>query len=219
MSGKSGRPPEDRLLRQREIFEAVSPLIETVGARKLTMRQAAAAAYMSLGGLCHYFPTKRSLVLHGLQPSAMERICHDFFAEHGYLEVVDPHMFLDTFIDFHVREVFFVRPSILAALELGTVEFWSGLEGAMAQGIEKFVDTLARVVPDASERDLQALARAVRRSLFAALLDRSTTPDELRAELRALIEGRPVGSREVLEGGNGDIGGQAQVGRSALGPA
>ena len=38
MFGKVGRPAEDRLLRQREIFEAVAPLLLEVGARELTMR-------------------------------------------------------------------------------------------------------------------------------------------------------------------------------------
>jgi len=63
---KPGRPPEDRLKRQHEIFLAVAPLIERYGARRLTLRQAARAAHLSLGGLYHYFPTKRDLVLHAL---------------------------------------------------------------------------------------------------------------------------------------------------------
>src|SRR5215218_11328364 len=63
MSGKPGRPPEDRLRRQHEIFLAVVPLIERYGAKRLTMRQAARAAHLSLGGLYHYVPTKRDLVL------------------------------------------------------------------------------------------------------------------------------------------------------------
>ena len=58
MSGKPGRPPEDRLKRQHEIFLAVAPLIDRYGAKRLTMRQAARAAHLSLGGLYHYFPTK-----------------------------------------------------------------------------------------------------------------------------------------------------------------
>ena len=33
--GKPGRPPEDRLARQREIYEAVTPLIYRDGARRL----------------------------------------------------------------------------------------------------------------------------------------------------------------------------------------
>ena len=70
MFGKPGRPPEDRIQRQREIWAAVSPLIEKHGARKLTMRKAAAVSFLSLGGLYHYFPEKRSLVLFGLDQAA-----------------------------------------------------------------------------------------------------------------------------------------------------
>jgi hypothetical protein len=51
MSGKPGRPPEDRLRRQHEIFLAVAPLIERYGAKRLSMRQAARSAHLSLGGL------------------------------------------------------------------------------------------------------------------------------------------------------------------------
>jgi|Tabmets5t2r1_1033131.scaffolds.fasta_scaffold05206_2 AcrR family transcriptional regulator len=55
---KPGRPPEDRLKRQYEIFLAVAPLIERYGAKRLTMRQAARAAHLSLGGLYHYWKPK-----------------------------------------------------------------------------------------------------------------------------------------------------------------
>jgi AcrR family transcriptional regulator len=48
--GKPGRPPEDRLARQREIYEAVVPLIYRDGARRLSIREAARAAHMSVGG-------------------------------------------------------------------------------------------------------------------------------------------------------------------------
>src|SRR5258708_11606862 len=43
--GKPGRPPEDRMARQCEILVAVSPLLLTIGAQQLSMRQAAQAAY------------------------------------------------------------------------------------------------------------------------------------------------------------------------------
>jgi AcrR family transcriptional regulator len=43
---------------QYEIFLAVAPLIERYGAKRLTMRQAARAAHLSLGGLYHYWKPK-----------------------------------------------------------------------------------------------------------------------------------------------------------------
>jgi hypothetical protein len=50
-------------------------------------------------------------------------------------------------------------------------------------------------VPDAADRDLDHLGRALRRMLFAALLDRGVSGEELRDELRTLIEGQPVARR------------------------
>jgi AcrR family transcriptional regulator len=94
MSGKPGRPPEDRLKRQSEIFLAVTPLIERYGARRLTMRQAARAAHLSVGGLYHYFPTKRDLVLHALKPEAVARVCAEFHGRHADLERTDPRRYV-----------------------------------------------------------------------------------------------------------------------------
>ena len=74
--GKSGRPADDALLRQREIYQAVAPLILDSGARRLSMRMAARTACLSVGGLYHHFPTKRDLVLHGMQPVAVARPLH-----------------------------------------------------------------------------------------------------------------------------------------------
>jgi DNA-binding transcriptional regulator YbjK len=91
MSGKPGRPPEDRLKRQHEIYLAVAPLIERHGAKRLTMRQAARAAHLSLGGLYHYFPTKRDLVLHALKPEAVARVCAEFHGRHADLARTDPN--------------------------------------------------------------------------------------------------------------------------------
>jgi AcrR family transcriptional regulator len=84
MFGKPGRPPEDVFLRRREIYMAVAPLIEKNGPKGITMRQAAASAHMSLGGIYHYFPSKRELVLFGVSPELFARSCADFHAQYGY---------------------------------------------------------------------------------------------------------------------------------------
>jgi AcrR family transcriptional regulator len=78
-------------VRQREISTAVAPLIEREGARRLSIRQAAAG--LSIGGLYHDFPTKRELVLHGLCLEAIVRRCQDFHAQFEPLAEVDPHQF------------------------------------------------------------------------------------------------------------------------------
>ena len=107
MSGNPGRPPEDRLKRQHEIFLAVAPLVERYGARRLTMRQAARAAHLSLGGLYHYFPPKRDLVLHALKPEAVARVCAEFHGRHADLERTDPHRYVAADVDYmaHVMKV------------------------------------------------------------------------------------------------------------------
>ncbi len=190
-----GRPPEDRVQRRREIWEAVSPLIEEIGARKLTMRQAAAASYMSLGGLYHYFADKRALVLFGLNQEALQRSCEEFKAEVVELRARDPGGAAEAFISFFAGEVTFVRPAVLAALELGAAEFLATLERSLNMGLANFVQTLRLSVPDVADRDLPNVARSIRRIVFAGALDRSITRTEIEAELRALLGGIPVTSQ------------------------
>jgi AcrR family transcriptional regulator len=189
MFGKRGRPPEDRLGRQREIYNAVSPLIVQDGARRLSMRQAAHAACLSIGGLYHYFPTKRDLVLHGLCPAALFRHCQDFHAQFGHLVSLDPRRYLEEGIEVVVRQVRFCRPAIHAALELGTESFWEVIENLLTGTALDFEVNLQRVAAEVSEEELHQCGRAIRRTICAALLDRSMSPDELRDELRILVDG------------------------------
>lgn len=189
MFGKKGRPPEDRLARQREIYNAVSPLILQVGARQLSMHKAANAACLSIGGLYHYFPTKRDLVLHGLCKEALLRQCQDFHAEFDHLVSLDPQRYIDEGINVAVGEVMFCRPSIHAALELGIESFWEVIEMLLTSTSLEFEERLGQMYPQVSEQELYQWGRAIRRSLCAALLDKSVTPDELRDELHILIGG------------------------------
>src|SRR5947199_6465659 len=117
--GKPGRPPEDRLARQQEIYEAVAPLLLTVGWRRLSMHQAARAACLSIGGLYHYFPTKRDLVLYTLQPDVLEERCQDFHRKHSELAAQDPRRYFDRYVDFALQGMRLWQPAIQAALELG----------------------------------------------------------------------------------------------------
>ena len=195
MSGKPGRPPEDRLLRQCEIYRAVAPLLLSTGARRLTMRQAARAACISLGGLYHYFPTKQELVLYGVQPDASARLCLAFHSQNGWLKASDPSRFLAAWVDFVVDGVSFARPAIQAALELGHVTFWSTLEYGINAGLDDLAETLDLIVPTSDVERVQILAQSLRRSLFAGYVDRTLSPYELRQELLAtLAEYRSEGS-------------------------
>lgn len=188
MSGKIGRPPEDRLLRQREIFLAVAPLIMERGVGKVTMRDAAAAACLSLGGLHHYFSTKRDLVLHGLHQEAFDRVCHDFFAEYGHLEAEDPEGFVARYVEFQIDQVTFIGPSLHASLEMGAEVFLGEMEAGMQRGLDGFMAALRHIIPNSEVLDPRPLARGIRRTLLGALLDRSVTRGELREELWALID-------------------------------
>src|SRR6266542_4373831 len=69
------------------------------GVRRLTMRDAARAAHISVAGLYHYFPTKRDLVLHSLRPDAFKRMCGDFMKESGHLQTEAPGRFLRAFVE------------------------------------------------------------------------------------------------------------------------
>ena len=187
MSGKLGRPPEDRLLRQCEIYRAVSSLLLSSGVRGLTMREAARTACMSLGGLHHCFPTKQQLVLFGVEPAAGARLCVAFHAQNGWLKTAEPSRFLAAWVDFVIDGVSFARPAIQAALELGHDRFWSTLEYGINAGLDDLAETLDLIVPTSDVDGLQVLARRLRRSLFAAYVDRSVQTEELRDELLAAV--------------------------------
>lgn len=187
--GKRGRPPEDRLARQYEIYTRVAPLIVQDGARRLSMRQAAQVACLSIGGLYHYFPTKRELVLHGLCPEALWRCCQEFHAEFGHLSELDPRRYIEEGIHVVVKQVGFCRPAIHAALELGSESFWEVIETLLTSTILDFEVHLQRVAPEVGEKELHRCGRAMRRSICAALLDKRMTPDELQDELRILVDG------------------------------
>ena len=187
--GKLGRPPEDQLARQREIYEAVSPLILDIGVRRLSMRVAARAACLSVGGLYHHFPTKRNLVLHGLHPEAIARRCQDFHDKFDHLANADPVGYLDAGIDSITDALLFVRPALHAALELGVETFKSSLEASLTTATDEFAMSLRHAFPDAAEDNIYQAGRAIYRAMISALLDKNITAREFRGEVAALING------------------------------
>lgn len=187
--GKLGRPAEDRLARQREIYEAVAPLILDIGVRRLSMRVAAREACLSIGGLYHHFPTKRDLVLHGLQPEAIARQCQDFHGRFGYLADADPAAFLDAYLDFVTVTIGFIRPAFHAALELGMETLESVLEATFTAATDEFTARFCAVFPDASEDDVYQAGRAIHRAIASSMLDKNLTAQEFRGEIAALING------------------------------
>lgn len=186
--GKKGRPPEDRLARQREIYQAVVPLIMAHGTRRLSMRDAAQAACLSIGGLYHYFPTKRELVLHGLCAEAILRRCQDFHNQFEPLADVDPERYFAAGIELIVGHVSFCRPALYAALELGTESFWEVIDALLTGTEQAFEANLRRLASEVSDAEVQRWGRSIRRALCAALLDKRISPDEFRDELRILVD-------------------------------
>lgn len=187
--GKPGRPPEDRLARQREIYEAVVPLIYRDGARRLSMRAAARAVCMSVGGLYHYFPAKRDLVLHGLSEDARARLCQEYRSDLGDLSGWSAERHVEAYLDLSMRMFSFARPSVQAALELGAGELQEVLDSGLSTNVGELAETLRLVDAGVPEEDLEALARALRRVALGALVDRHADLDETREQMRALIGG------------------------------
>ncbi len=197
---KRGRPPEDRLARQQEIYERVSPLILTVGARHLSMRDAAKAACMSIGGLYHYFPTKRELVLHGVSDAARARLCRDYRARIMNLAALGVQGYLDAYLDHSVRMLAFVRPAVHAALDLGASEFRTALDEGMRANLDELKESLRLLLPESDEASLEKLARMIRRVAFGGVFDEDFDAGELRHQLQVLLEGHGMTRqyREVL---------------------
>ena len=187
--GKPGRPSEDPLLRRREIYVAVSPLILDVGARRLSMRQAARASCLSVGGLYHHFATKQELVLHGIQPATISRCCIDFHAGAADLARSNPPAYLEASLDFLTGMVSFIRPSVCAALELRLETLEATLAPTLAAANDEFAASFRAAYPGVGPAGLGQVGRALHRALVAALFDRSITQTELRSELMALING------------------------------
>lgn len=207
--GKPGRPTEDRLARQQEIYLAVSPLILEVGAHQLTMSAAARAANLSVGGLYHYFPTKRALMLHGLSWEARDRLCRpgrEQIGEHAFDSLEDCVAASAE----HSSKMFeFMRPSARATLDLGTETLQEQLEAGLKAGVWEIRESLRQVAPWVSTGRLEELTRAMLRLGLVALLERSVSIIEIRNQLQALIAGYigddPAGTRQL------PFGSQAQT--------
>lgn len=197
--GKLGRPPDDRLARQSEIYQAVSPLILDTGVRHLSMRMAARAACLSVGGLYHHFATKNDLVLHGIQPDAITRFCQDFHGQSGYLANSNPPAFLDAYLDFVADAVRFIRPAIHAALELGIQTLENILEPSLTAAGNEFTATFRAVFPGAGDDDVSQAGRAIHRAIVSALFDKHITRVEFRDEISALINGYLVMRQVTLD--------------------
>ncbi|HEV8193767.1 MAG TPA: helix-turn-helix domain-containing protein [Ktedonobacterales bacterium] len=187
---KPGRPPEDRLGRQCEIYVAVAPLLQCRGVRGLSMCAAARAACVSVGGLYCYFPTKRDLVLHGLQSAAISRYCHDKVSAFAPLAESDPASYSRAILN-HLYDlvVGFLRPAYDAAAELGAETMRAQVRRTLEEGLGEVVDLLRPLAPQLDEAEVAALGEGFLRSVLGLLLDRTAPPEHFRRDIDALIGG------------------------------
>jgi AcrR family transcriptional regulator len=187
--GKPGRPREDRLARQQEIFGLVRPLI-TREVRQLTMAGAARAAHLSVGGLYHYFPSKRALVLLGIDPVNLERVCADFRPDHEALARTDPPALLAASLDTLAwAALHYIRPSALAAIELDAGAFRASLDEVLTTELIGLVQTVQLAHPALTAKQAHDLNRALRLICTLAFVDASITAAQLRAQLQAAVVG------------------------------
>jgi AcrR family transcriptional regulator len=162
------------------------------------MREAAHAAFLSIGGLYHYFPTKRDLVLHGRDLEARDRICAEESARIGDLLQQRPESQIDITVDALMRIFAFIRPSALAVLDLGSDTLQDALDGGWTSNLGSLVDVFRRLLPDASDEHLMSLARSIRWIVRGALIDRDVDSEQVRSDLRLLIAAQVEGtSRQV----------------------
>ncbi|WP_194815028.1 TetR family transcriptional regulator [Nocardia sp. XZ_19_385] len=188
--GKPGRPPEDRLARQQEIFGSIRSQLKPGHCRELTMASAARQAHLSVGGLYHYFPSKRSLVLFGIDPANLQRVCADFRREHAELAESDPSALLTASLDTLAwAGVHFIQPSTLAALELDLGVFRTAMDEVLTTELVGLVETVQRAHPELSDPQALELNRSLRRVCTLAFVDPAMTIEALRDQLQATLDG------------------------------
>lgn len=185
---KPGRPRNDPAEERLRIYAAALPAIRKEGAR-VRMDALAKLAHMSVGGIYHYFDTKRSLLLHGLSPEALGLACHTF--HEALLEAADdgPAEVASVYVDKTVHMFRLIQPAARAALEMGIVEMRAQLAAVLHQDADGLIQVLARVTPDLTEQSRVELATGIRRTLLALALDPQATEEDVRRQLTAVLRG------------------------------
>jgi AcrR family transcriptional regulator len=163
-------------------------LIGADGVAGFSMERAAATAGSSIGGLYHYFPNKTALVLYGLNPENLHRVCADFAGRHATLAVSDPAaVFSAGLTEFVSAGQTYLRPSWAAASELDTPSAGTQLERAVTVLCGQLIHLVTAAHPRLAPGSADRLEATVRRGWIGGLVDEDVTPLQLRAELRAII--------------------------------
>lgn len=186
--GKPGRPREDVVERRLDIYERVAPLLAERGVSGLSMRQAAGAAHVSVGTLYRYFPSKRSLVLYGINPEPVDLLCARFTQSSARLK--DREAIRAALAVFIVQTVQLMRPSVDAAIRLGPEVVRLQLDHVARQPLETFSSLVAMATPEDDRRASEHVERVVRRFIVSALIEREPESEELRRTLEGVLAGR-----------------------------
>lgn len=188
--GKPGRPVKDPVGERLRIYRAAGPLVLARGVKRTTIRDLARASYSSPGGLYHYFRTKADLVLYGLDPEALSRMCSEAGRELAIGPSgdgnSDPATLVRLFVRKNLRMIEFVRPALHAAIELGRSELRRRLDRALRDEADSLVSTLRSLQPGADIAP--ETAEAIRRAVLALAVDETVTRDEAERQLTFLFE-------------------------------
>jgi AcrR family transcriptional regulator len=187
--GKVGRPANDSTRERLRIYRAAGPLILRNGYRRTTLREVARVAWLSPGGIYHYFDSKRQLVLFGLSPEALSTACTDAAAELRDALASRPpppiEELIELFVEKNVRMIEFVRPALHSAIELGRTELQCRLSAGIMEDADSLVSALRGLFPDMPMAEPSA--DAIRRTIFGLALDLNVTPARVRRQLQWLF--------------------------------
>lgn len=141
----------------------------------------------SVGGLYHYFRTKRDLLLYGLAPENLERLCADFRTRHARPST-EPQRLLDASVTELVRAAeIYVRPSLVAASDLGTATLRARLDEALRTEVVGLVQTVRLACPQLDATQAAELDLALRRICATSLLDPTVSATQLHRALTSTI--------------------------------
>lgn len=182
---KPGRPANDPISERLRIYRAAGRLILEKGIRRTTIKDVSQAAYLSPGGIYHYFSSKHKLVLYGLEPEALSRACLDAAADlnEALSSEQTPHLadIIDLYVDKNMEMLEFVRPALQAAIELGRPELQRRLAASIEEDADSLVIALRTTHPDLAITE--EAAGAIRRTMLGLALDTNITPAEMRRHL------------------------------------
>jgi len=158
------------------------------GAR-LTVREAASTANVSVGTIYHYFGTKRALLLYGLDPEPAALLCQRFEAYHARYRTSDPRRYREALLGFLVTTLTTMRASVDSAIALGPDVVRTRIDRVVHEPIPAFVALIRHGLPSSDQASTESVERVVRSVLATGLLEPELDVPGLRRELEHIIGG------------------------------